>query len=53
MLQLWLPFVYAVVAMLGACGKKELELQGTTSVGAAGSTAFFAAGGGACDDDAT
>jgi hypothetical protein len=50
---LWHPFTSALIAMLGACGKKELELQGTTSVGAAGGTAFFAAGGGARDDDAT
>ena len=51
---LWHPFLYAVVAMTGACGKKERELQGVTSVSAAGATAFIAAGGGgASDNDAT
>ena len=50
---LWHPFNYAVVAMQGACAKKELQLQGATSVVAGGASSFFAAGGDASDSDAT
>jgi hypothetical protein len=50
---MWHPFYMAVTAMQGACGKKELELQGATSVAAAGATKFLTAGGGAGHDDAT
>jgi hypothetical protein len=51
---MWHPFFYVVVAMQSVCSKKELELQGATSIAAAGVTAFFTAGGGGTsDDDAT
>jgi hypothetical protein len=50
---LWHPFNYVVAAMQGACAKKELQLQGATSVVAGGASSFFAAGGDASDSDAT
>jgi hypothetical protein len=50
---MWHPLNFAVVAMQGVCGKKELELLGATSMAAAGGTTFFAAGGGTSDDDQT
>ena len=35
---MWHPLSFAVVAMQGVCGKKELELLGATSMAAAGGT---------------
>jgi hypothetical protein len=40
----WYVFYMAASAMRGACGKKELELQGATNVAARGGLAFLAAG---------
>ena len=50
---LYQPFLMAMGTLQGACAKKELELQGATSVSAAGGTSFLAAGGGASDDGTT
>jgi hypothetical protein len=40
----WQVFYMAASAMRVACGKKELELQGATSVATTGGVAFLAAG---------
>jgi hypothetical protein len=47
---LWQPFIMVAQTMQGQCGKKELELQGATSVAARGGTTFFAAQGAAGDE---
>jgi hypothetical protein len=50
---MWQPLSFAVIAMQGVCGKKELELLGATSMAAVGGTTFFAAGGGTNGDGHT